>query len=230
MKRLIPTFILLSAVACTPARGPELRQGTGPMAPPFSPTMDAPIRVGQPGTMEPARERLPESPNRRPLPPSAEPGLWAADQPQASKISFGIKFLDNTFPLPPDHTVDEENLAKTCVAMSIQAIGTTIADMGFHTLEDSAKHMSYLTKKEFTCIAARAYAACAEHATLMHHYFFSRGLSNPLGPPAGVVRVSEVAGEFKRKSCRSPISDRAETIAKGIEDYFTKKSPGKVVH
>jgi hypothetical protein len=77
---LLLLFLLIAGCA-SPER--ELRRGT--LAPPPPPSVrpghGAP-QVGQPG-LQP--QEYPRSPHRRILPPTREPGLWAGDEPQASR-------------------------------------------------------------------------------------------------------------------------------------------------
>lgn len=79
--------VLLAGCAATPPT--QYAQGVpvAPRAPSFSPTLDAPITVGQPGYVGPA-ENLPRSPHGRVLPQTPEtqrePGLWVGDQPRGS--------------------------------------------------------------------------------------------------------------------------------------------------
>jgi len=75
-------LLLLLGAGCA-APGHELHRGT-PTAPPpapHRPGVGAPV-VGQPGSHT---EALPRSPHQRVLPPSVEPGLWAGDEPRASR-------------------------------------------------------------------------------------------------------------------------------------------------
>lgn len=76
MRAALLAVFLVSCAA--PSGSREYHQSAFPTAPPFSATMDAPIMVGQPGFAgEP--EEVPRGKDRRVLPPTQEPGIWASD-------------------------------------------------------------------------------------------------------------------------------------------------------
>jgi hypothetical protein len=80
----MPLLLLFLLIAGCASPGSELRRGTlaPPPPPPVRPGHGAP-QVGQPG-LQP--QEYPRSPHRRVLPPTREPGLWAGDEPQASRL------------------------------------------------------------------------------------------------------------------------------------------------
>jgi hypothetical protein len=79
----MPLLLLFLLIAGCASPGQELRRNTlaPPPPPPLRPGHGAP-QVGQPG-LQP--QEYPRSPHRRILPPTREPGLWAGDEPQASR-------------------------------------------------------------------------------------------------------------------------------------------------
>jgi len=90
---LLLLILLLSACAAN--------QSAFPVAPPFSPVLDAPVTVGQPGYVG-ELERAPRSPHKRVLPQTPETrkeaGIWAANAPsQTEPVLLGVRL-----PVPPD--------------------------------------------------------------------------------------------------------------------------------
>jgi hypothetical protein len=69
-------LFLLFLVGCSGVQGVPMP----PRAPSFSPVLDAPITTGQPGFVGSPKE-VPRGTDRRVLPPTREPGIWASDGP-----------------------------------------------------------------------------------------------------------------------------------------------------
>jgi hypothetical protein len=103
---------------CASAPPSTLQRGalTAPPPAPLRPGVGAPV-VGQPGAQ---RAPLPRSPNTRQLPPSTEPGLWAADSPRAAgQFGFApVRLLGVDLPTPL--FVPEEQLAVTVCAGTVE--------------------------------------------------------------------------------------------------------------
>lgn len=134
-------FLLLLA-------GCSANQGAFPVAPPFTPSMDAPIVVGQPGYVgEP--ERAPRSPHKRVLPETPEtmrqPGIWAATDP------FTPTILDVEVPPTPDVSDVTRAAEHRCVA--------DYADVFFRS-EELARRAFRHSPAQRRCIAAALFAEC----------------------------------------------------------------------
>ena len=144
-------FLLLVALsACSSTAPSHYGQGVPvrpPPAPPARPGVGAPV-VGQPGAQA---APVPRSPNRRPLPPSAEPGLWSADSPRAASAPGGApKVFGVDMPtledVPPSARVHEKACANTLArTLKTERVSTGLAR---------------LNEREKECVALAAYAAC----------------------------------------------------------------------
>ncbi|WP_224240828.1 DUF6310 domain-containing protein [Hyalangium gracile] len=74
--------VAVVVAGCATSQGEPETYAWAPVRPPATPGTGLPTR-GQPGQVRP--QPLPRSPHKRVLPPTREPGLWAADAPWASQ-------------------------------------------------------------------------------------------------------------------------------------------------
>jgi hypothetical protein len=148
----MPLLLLLLLVAGCAAPGRELHRGSAvaPPPPPVRPGHGAPV-VGQPGQQSP---ELPRSPHHRPLPPTREPGVWAGDEPQASRSAspsppglFGVVLHG----VPVSDSQVDEWPARACVAMWNAALPGT----------DLETKVTSLRPAEKKCMVARMFSDCA---------------------------------------------------------------------
>jgi hypothetical protein len=108
--------------------------------------------VGQPGQRP---KEYPRSPHGRILPPSNEPGLWAAEPPAASRSwttgppeLFGV-----TLPFIPNAaTAEDERPTRVCA----QTMGALLAKA------EPQAELAALPPQARRCLAARLYLKCAE--------------------------------------------------------------------
>lgn len=122
-----------------------------PRAPSFSPTLDAPITVGQPGYIGSPEER-PRGTDKRVLPPTREPGIWASDGELkgSGEIETPV-ILGINIPVPVDDGGKPDyRFANQCAELTHE----TFKDP---TLKTPAQRLRY---EERECLAARIYDMC----------------------------------------------------------------------
>jgi hypothetical protein len=159
--------VLLAGCAATPPT--QYAQGVpvAPRAPSFSPALDAPITVGQPGYVGPA-ENLPRSPHGRVLPQTPatqrEPGLWAGDQPRAVATeppdwrTREPRVLGIAIPEKEGMGPDDIVILKRCAAATDSALTAVLAPAA----------ISGLTPVERQCLAQIAHGNCVDLERLRH--------------------------------------------------------------
>lgn len=155
MVRLLPLLFL----ACATSTLTEYQQGAyRPSPPAFNPTTDAPHTVGQPGHIR-APQDYPRSPHKRPLPPTKEPGIWAADG-TAKPIAVRLVLAGEPFAVLAYGEEDHSYLvAKSCedsvnrVLASAPALNTAVRA---------------LSEAERRCFAATVYHECVSFRAASH--------------------------------------------------------------
>lgn len=153
-----------------PASPPVMTPGYFPGTP--SQTVHTPSGAGLPTPGQPGSgaATLPRSPNKRVLPASAEPGLWAADTVKASAVQppdvFGVDI-----PFPSAATTDAER--KWSIACGA-SMNEAAAKAGQRAVIDG---MSLDDRK---CLAARAYEFCA--SSLWARFEMARQAGEPHSP------------------------------------------------
>ncbi len=195
-------LLLLLLLACS--SGPEHRGdlARGVYAPPppnptFNPTTDAPHRTGQPGHVN-TPPVLPRSPHTRVLPPTSEPGLWAGDEPRASRKRepappelFGV--LLPGLPLSEDKV--EAGLAYTCVGFWSHTLpGTGLAE--------KVKALSPQVKR---CMVANMNAACVHVIEQMDAAESRKGVVT-LFVRRNLEALRKSSTEFIRAECGTSLS------------------------
>lgn len=142
-----------------------LAQPALPSAPAFSPALDAPHTMGQPGYTN-AEVHAPRGTDRRVLPPTREPGLWASDAPQASSLKFE-PFLQGLFLEAPDGIPESANIPMLCAVEGQRDLRRIPAKL-LQTLPSDVLAEGYYTQRH--CLAARLYLGCVkrELATQEH--------------------------------------------------------------
>lgn len=118
-----------------------------PRAPSFSPTLDAPITVGQP-VYPGSPEELPRGTDRRVLPPNREPGIWASDrEPKVPDTILGLPPV-----LPSSLSADVAGALMTCHARIAGALAKS----------DKREQAEQLTLGERRCLLPRLLVQCLE--------------------------------------------------------------------
>lgn len=188
--------IVLVLAGCASQHPTQYAQGIpmAPSAPAFSPTLDAPIVVGQPGYVG-TTENLPRSPHKRELPPTKEPGIWAADAAKAQIPSDHIMPMIKgiRLPLPSgEDYVPPTHPAAACATWANARLGP----------DEIHDKVSLLTYEQTRCMAALLYAKCtgpiANKTTTPPHSIWWRD-------------AAAAAKEFVRGECtkatRTPLVD-----------------------
>lgn len=85
MPRMRPIILILFLSACSGVQGIPV----APRPPAFNPVLDSPITTGQPGYIG-SPERAPRGTDKRVLPPTREPGIWAADKSKGAPVSVVV--------------------------------------------------------------------------------------------------------------------------------------------
>lgn len=156
--------------------------------------------VGQPGYVGPV-ENLPHGTDRRVLPPTKEPGIWASDSELKAVSSAGPAIFDVLLPLPPRASDREiENVARCARGMT-----------RFLNERPGAVDILALTLEERACLAARLYQHCVESAWDR----FRREVKAGTMPQDGglirfLKRLGEPADAFARKMCSQPLTPRVD--------------------
>jgi hypothetical protein len=200
-QRFLPLLLLLACSTPTP-RAFRQAAPVAPEAPPFDPTTDAPTTTGQPGYVGDP-ERLPRSPYTRVLPPTREPGLWAADPPRASLPEGNGQILGVE---PPFTEPAELAVAKACAVDAYVAAEALQLRQRLESMRPEAR----------ACAAARAWWLCAEDADEA-----ARARGSPGAPPEGVDSPGALhARDQMLKACRGLQLDRNE--ARWIDALLVK--------
>jgi hypothetical protein len=152
-------LLMLFLAACAAPQHRELRDGPMPTrAPVFVAPGYTPAGAGlpgeyMPGPPEPAVER---SPHKRVLPPTKEPGIWAADRPASPPTEpdgwrVDPVILGVLIPYPPRLMAEEhKEPMQRCGYMSQRAI-TSVA---------TTAQLAALSLDERRCLAAKLYLFC----------------------------------------------------------------------
>lgn len=144
-------LLLLLLIGCAASRPSEYRDGAPVRTPVVPPRVGhTPAGAGLPEYFrEPERQPLPRSPHRRPLPPTAEPGIWAGDEPKASADRYPRPIVLGTEqPTAEDSTAAEK--AKACADQLTMAAASTLGIAQVYNLPPPTK----------ACLAARLQQFC----------------------------------------------------------------------
>jgi hypothetical protein len=196
-------LLLLLLVAGCASPGHELHRGSAvaPPPPPVRPGHGAPV-VGQPGQQSP---EVPRSPHHRPLPPTSEPGLWAGDEPRASRSSkpsppelFGV-------PLPGLPVAEEQVdlwAARACVAMWNEALPGT----------DLQAKVEALRPQEKRCMVAWMFQVCARSIAELDEASRDKGIVQ-MQVRQTRAHLRQTANNFVREACaRVPLTDDQRSL------------------
>lgn len=172
----------------------------------------APMRpgVGLPLVGQPAQERrpdLPRSTNKRVLPATPEPGLWAADgEPRAT---VHVTLEDIAIPMPENRTAGELFKTELCADGMRRAIDYS------GRKGDVAK----IPPEVLNCLVARLHLACASD-------LLAKFKDGSFGVNHGTAqhieeskRVKDVAQKWATNACRE------EALRKGSGDIFDAVIP-----
>jgi hypothetical protein len=209
---LVVSVVLLATACGTPARhGGSLHQAAAPMPAPvprppvhtpgyYPGTPAAPVHTpagaGLPGERVPGQAQpVPRSPNKRTLPPSKEPGLWAADgsAPRSSAITERHQIYGVDIPYPPD-TDSLEEVAITDICTKEWSHATKEAN------QDTFIKSFPLDVRR--CLAAQAYAYCVGAFFDAILYAKQTGSSYDAAVFARVKATEEHAKRLSRENCK----------------------------
>lgn len=211
MRCLLFVYVLGVALAgCVSGAPTQYAQGVpvAPRAPVFSPTLDAPITVGQPGYVGPA-ESLPRSPHHRVLPPTREPGLWAGDRsvPTVATEDFQL-VLDVALPLPDPVERPEDLVHVAACRVDI------LKRLDAFGMMNAAKA---LVRPERRCLVARLYDVCA--SGYLADLARKEAAGEAFVPLARRTyeAVSKVAKRFRKEECPFESNPRINAIALPVE-------------
>lgn len=183
MRYLLPLLF----IAC--ASPTEYRRGT------FTPPPPAPVRigvgapvVGHPG-MQP--RTIPRGPDRRVLPPTRGPGIWASGEaPKADAVPIigGV-----VLPLPWGEKPDDGLWCARQLDAMVYPVGMTPTN----------RWRDELTEKQRQCVAGRVYTECLSR--LREHY--AKTLQDGLPERLKTMRaLLNEAQRFAGRKCRDPDS------------------------
>lgn len=155
MKYVVISVALL--LSCSTSAPTEYRQApyVPPAVRPPPSGAGAPV-LGQPGSFGGDHVVLPRSPNRRPLPPSSEPGLWASDGSSDTKIILGNIEIP---PLPEDATEVEKHIFDECVAGTRNYLDHTAGRKDPRKTEAVLRSLPF---RQAQCAISRIYLRCVD--------------------------------------------------------------------
>lgn len=205
MRHLLPLLFL----AC--ASPSEYQRGT------FTPPPPAPVRtgvgapvIGQPG-MQP--RTIPRGGDRRVLPPTRGPGIWASDKPKtvpAIPMIAGV-----ALPYPPDvASADEKVMGRLCAAHMTHAIADT----------DTLQRIMQLGEAARICVAMRLY----EHCTSLTRAFMAEiAATRPGVVPEANRRLAaaydKTAKALAQRECAPPArSDEENDIMRAVMSAYDR--------
>jgi hypothetical protein len=192
--------LLLLLVGCA---GNQSAFPMPPAAPTFSPTLDAPITVGQPGYAG-SPENMPRSPHKRVLPETPatrkEAGIWASDSgsrhgppyPQIHLLGIVWETLDN----PTEHEWDTTAMC----AVTMRLVGG-----------DDMSMLATLADWPRACAIAKLYRHCADGTMREAQRKRARGEEYDVVAIESFKRVNKAAQLQEARSCKT--EPTAETMA-----------------
>lgn len=229
---LLTTFVVLLLVGCATGGPPISYQQASPayrpvrpppvFTPGYSPETPpepvyTPAGAGLPGERVPGASgaSVPRSPNKRLLPRTDEPGLWAADKARAmdprEKPPDTPGLLGFVLPFPLAAETDREReLTRWCAYKMGNAIKET----------DRAGDVWRLPSDTRRCIAARLYEHCANIAWGVYEAAERAG---ELYSPPDLERIKaaqETARAFKKSACKEPLSPDADRIHDAAAELY----------
>jgi hypothetical protein len=150
-------FVLVLFAGCASQHPTQYAQGIpmAPSAPAFSPTLDAPIVVGQPGYIG-TTENLPRSPHVRELPPTKEPTLFATEQPRAADDAMAPYFAAVRIALPDDSLLGDPTHttpARFCAVAVMSRLNAMSKTVSASPIQSHKSRM---------CLAAMLLETCAK--------------------------------------------------------------------
>lgn len=148
------------------------------------------------GDAQPERPAL--SPNKRILPPSKEPGVWAADgDPTLAGPKIGVILAATIIRFPDElETVDERAPVEFCAASMERAIGRWVRGLTLGVLSSSERE----------CLAARLLLHCANELDKR---------PGTRGEQEGRAKARLFAIEYKIAKCGSGIG--SDTVQTAVE-------------
>lgn len=156
MKHLLPLAFLISACAAPPTL---YGQGVpvAPRAPAFNSVTDAPITIGQPGHI--AQPKIyPRGTDRRVLPPTKEPTIFASDRPMASSASddsFLLPYMVGVDRASPPELMGEHNAispTRWCHTLAKIALRESVAQLRPIPLSAETDHVCLASLYIETCV------------------------------------------------------------------------------
>lgn len=149
-----PIFLcLLFTAACSAPSHRTYSQGIpGPAfpAPSMAPVGTGAPVVGQPG-QRPQQHQPPRSPYTRPLPPSREPGLWAAEAPRAARAGgYSPSVLGVPVPVASDESLEDMFPTTECASSMDKAARRVV----------TKEALTRIPPKVLQCLVARLVHRC----------------------------------------------------------------------
>lgn len=220
--RLLTLVVLVScSLAHAQAMRPPPASAPGPaiiiQQPPtypgatYTPTGTGLPTMGQPGTQRPAVER---SPNKRVLPPTKEPGLWAADGAPVAAARHHLWGVE--IPLPEGamaHLVERE--AWHC-ANGMDGVAKGIRKVAFiDTLPEDVRR----------CMVARAQYHCAFETGLLVQTRVTRGSTSDTARLEALAALEAHALALRAKWCADvTLTDKQLTALRTVLDAWDKST------
>lgn len=193
------------------------RQSAFPTTPAFSPVEDAPHTVGQPGYVgEP--EKAPRGTDRRVLPPTREPGIWASDRPRpvAPPVRTpgepipNIRVLD----VPVPHHDDARDAWETTPTEQCAGANENVLMAGSMDLAHRALRLS---RQQRECLVALAQVDCLKDIQQgVSAAFAGERTKSPILP--WIAKALEAAEAWAEKACEGQEQGgEIGAILKGME-------------
>lgn len=199
--------------AAAPASGPAIIIQQPPTYPgaTYTPAGTGLPTIGQPGTQRPAVER---SPNKRVLPPTKEPGLWAADGAPVAAARHHLWGVE--IPLPEGamaHLVERE--AWHC-ADGMDEVAKGIRKVAFiDTLPEDVRR----------CMVARAQYHCAFEEGLLAQRHVARGSTSDAARLEPLAALEAHALALRAKWCADDtLTDKQQTALRTVLDAWDKST------
>lgn len=212
-------ILLLSACATSSTEYRQGAPGVPAVRPPaMRPGYGAPM-LGQPGVTAPG---VPRSPHNRVLPPTKEPGLWAADAPRASGTDDAPTLYGIVLPFPEGATSDEDRAITRACARDLVDVSEGL-------------NFNILVPQNFRpagvqCLAARLYLACATRMEETYKRERDAFVRMDKGLERRLAATKRRAHEFAKALCSPPVristgQDRAyTTVVSSLEKLSAVES------
>lgn len=187
--------LLLGCAGGEPSRR-EFRDGAPMRAPPFEPrTTFTPNGAGLPEYWgQPQAEPLPRSPYSRVLPPSREPGLWAADRPKASAMNDDDERRQILGVALPGFEVDEDEIDYGPAMYCAKHWNKVLADK-------KTAWIFRLEKAKQRCLVGLMLEECVKVPEMWHDAFMRQAGVISMDVKRSLPRMRRAAEDFTNREC-----------------------------